>query len=97
MSSRANEMVADRETRDNHQTVTIDRSIAAERWRFTCPKGHTDWYPTNQHVWCKGCRRAIEAGHELDAEYHAILDQRTGETIPWDAVEMVERDRHQRA
>lgn len=92
MSSEANQVVADGSAEiDSHETVEIDRSVAVERWRFTCPKGHSDWDQTNNHVWCRGCRRAIEAGHtDIEAEYYEILDQQTGETIPWSSVNLVE-------
>lgn len=75
---------------DRRELVEIDRSIPAERWRFTCPNGHTDWYPTNSHVWCKGCRRQVEAGDDIDPEHWTIVDKSTGEEIPWSAVKIVE-------
>lgn len=75
---------------DTHPPVEIDRSIAAERWRYRCPNGHTDWSPTNSHLWCKGCRRQHEAGDDVDPEHYELVDTRTGETIPWSAVRLVE-------
>lgn len=91
MSSDTREVAADGSAvTDRRETVRIDRSIPAERWRYICPEGHTDWFPTNNHVWCKGCRRAIEAGHDdLDAEYYEIVDKQSGEAIPWSAIELV--------
>ena len=77
---------------DAHDPVRIDRSIEAERWRYVCPNGHTDWYPTNSHCWCKGCRRQVEAGEDVDPEHWEIYDKATGETIPWSAVVLVERN-----
>lgn len=70
--------------------VEIDRSIAAERWRYRCPNGHTDWYPTNNHAWCKGCRRQVEAGDDVDPEHYEILDAKTGQAIPWEAVVLID-------
>jgi hypothetical protein len=78
---------------DAHDTVEIDRSDDAQRWRYRCPNGHTDWSPTNSHVWCKGCRRAVEAGEDVDPEHYELVDQKTGETIPWSAIELVEPER----
>lgn len=97
MSSEASQLVADGSAEaDSKDEVEIDRSIDVVRWRYTCPKGHSDWYPTNNHVWCKGCRRAIEAGHDdLEAEYHEILDQRSGETIHWSRIKLVDADEKQ--
>jgi len=28
-----------------------------DRWRFTCPRGHRSWEPTNHHFWCQQCAR----------------------------------------
>ena len=76
---------------DSHPTIEIDRSKTSERWRYVCPNGHTDWYPTNNHTWCKGCRRQFEAGDEdIDPEHWEIVDKATGESIPWSAVELVD-------
>jgi len=76
---------------DARPTVTIDRSKDRQRWRFVCPNGHTDWHPTNNHVWCKGCRRQYEAGDEdIDPEHWEIVDKQTDERIPWSAVELID-------
>lgn len=75
---------------DGHPTVVIDRSIPAQRWRWTCPNGHMSWAPTNAHVWCKGCRRQHEAGDDVDPEHYHLMDAKTGATVPYAAVEIVE-------
>jgi len=75
---------------DTHDTVEIDRSQETQRWRYRCPNGHTDWDRTNNHVWCRGCRRAVEAGEDVDPEHYEIVDAKTGEEIPWSAVEILE-------
>lgn len=78
---------------DQRATVRIDRSNQRERWRFVCPNGHTNWAPTNNHLWCKGCRRQVEAGHDdVDPEHWELVDKQTDEEIPWSAVELVEPD-----
>lgn len=70
--------------------VTIDRSIPRERWRYTCPQGCSDWLPTNNHILCRGCRNAsMHANRDLSVEYYEIVDQKTGERIPWERVELV--------
>jgi hypothetical protein len=64
--------------------VVLDRTDPAARWRFRCPNGHADWDPTNSHLWCATC-----AGlHDVDPEYWELLDTKTGERVPWAAVEL---------
>jgi len=75
---------------DAHPTVTIDRTVAAQRWRYVCPNGHTDWDRTNNHIWCRGCRRQCEAGDDVDPEHFELVDKQTGERIPWSAVKVAE-------
>ena len=67
------------------EPVVIDRS-GPERYRYTCPYGHTDWDRTNNHVWCRGCRRQNEAGEDVDPEYYELLDRREDRIIPWSSV-----------
>jgi hypothetical protein len=72
---------------DDDLVVTIDRSDDAQRYRYVCPNGHIDWDRTNNHVWCRGCRRRIENGDDaIDAEHYEILDKRKNRLIPWDQV-----------
>jgi len=73
---------------DAQPRVMIDRSVEAERWRYRCPRGHVNWDRTNNHVWCQGCRRQAEAGVDVDPEWYKIVDEQTGEEIPWSAVEV---------
>lgn len=75
---------------DSRERVRIDRSQETQRWRYVCPNGHTDWYPTNSHLWCKGCRRQVEAGEDVDPEHWEIVDKTSRESIPWSAVELVD-------
>lgn len=85
--------VGDGSSAQDAQRVRIDRSNPAERYRFTCPNGHVNWDRTNNHIWCRQCRRAFEAGEDLDPEHYHIVDQQTGDEIPWGAVELAEDDR----
>jgi hypothetical protein len=73
---------------DAPPTVEISRSGAA-KWRWRCPNGHTDWDATNNHIWCRGCRRAAENGADVDPEHWEIVDERTGDTVAWSAIEIV--------
>lgn len=70
-------------------TIEISRS-GPERYRYTCPRGHSDWDRTNLHVWCRGCRRQADHGDDVDPEWWEILDQKRDETIPWGNVEIVD-------
>jgi len=75
---------------DAPERVTIDASDASERWRYACPNGHRNWAPTNNHIWCQGCRRQIEAGDDLAAEHYELVDLKTDERVPWAAIEFIE-------
>lgn len=72
------------------EIIEIDRSKPGERYRWTCPNGHTSWAPTNSHAWCHGCHRQSENGADVHPEHYELLDQRTGESIPYARVELVE-------
>ncbi|MDS0280328.1 hypothetical protein NDI85_21315 [Halomicroarcula sp. S1AR25-4] len=79
---------------DAHDEVVIDREDEPYRWR--CPNGHTTWDRTNSHLWCPSCRRAMEQQgqwsimHVQSAEHWEIVDEKTGETIPYSAVRFAE-------
>jgi hypothetical protein len=75
--------------RDREQPVRIDRSQFAQRHRYTCPEGHSNWAPTNNHLWCQTCRRQYEHGRDVDPEHYHVVDQVTGEEITWARVELV--------
>lgn len=77
---------ADLPVADDDHVVEIDRSKEADRWRYTCPLGHTVWDRTNNHAWCSHCRRAAEAGHDVDPEHYQILDKKNQVLIPWEQV-----------
>lgn len=73
---------------DSHPTVEVDRQEEPYRWR--CPNGHTSWDRTNNHVWCPQCRRALESCQALrvdQAEHYEIVDAKTDQTVPYEAVE----------
>lgn len=74
---------------DRRETVEIDRE-GPDRYRWRCPRGHVNWDRTNNHIWCQQCRRQAEAGEDVDPEWFEIVDEKTGEEIPWSAIEVVE-------
>lgn len=77
---------------DRPPTVTINLADPTDRWRYRCPNGHagTSWSPTNSHLYCYGCRRQMDAGEAVTPEHYELLDTKTGRTIEWSAVEIVD-------
>lgn len=70
--------------------VEIDLQDDLDRMRYRCPNGHTSFTRTNNHIWCQSCADAAARGLDVEPEHYAILDARTGEEIPWSAVEIVD-------
>lgn len=76
---------------DARRRVTIDRTDPVQRYRYRCPRGHIDWDATNNHVWCRGCRRRYEAGDsDADPEHWHVVDEKSGEKISWSRIDLVE-------
>lgn len=75
-------------TRDSQSIVQVDRS--KEPYRWVCPNGHPSWSATNYHIWCRSCRRQAENGADVHPEHWGIIDKKTGELIPWDAIRVVD-------
>jgi len=74
---------------DAHPADEIDCSEPAQRWRYVCPNGHTDWDCTNNHIWGRGCRRQVEAGDDdVTPEHWQIYDKQRDRSIPWSAVQL---------
>lgn len=76
----------------SEHTVVIDIGKATAKWRWRCPNGHCagSWAPTNNHVWCKGCRRMVEAGEDVDPEHYELHDAKTGDHVHWEDIELVD-------
>jgi hypothetical protein len=64
----------------------VDLTDRHDRWRYTCPRGHTDWEPTNHHFWCASCARA---GPETEGRFDTLHDRRTGDEHPREDVRLV--------
>lgn len=75
---------------DAGKPVRIDRTNPADRYRYVCPNGHVNWDRTNNHIWCRSCRRQCEAGDDVDPEHYELLDKKTGERIDWSRVRLAE-------
>jgi len=82
--------IADGSAHADARRVRIDRSNDAERLRYRCPNGHTNWARTNNHIWCQSCSRAAQHDADVDPEHWHIVDEKTDEEIAWSAVEVVE-------
>jgi len=65
------------------ETVRIEDRL--DRWRYTCPRGHRSWEPTNHHFWCQKCARHTG----VDGVFHELRDKKTGAEIPRDRVRLV--------
>jgi len=48
-----------------------------DRWRFTCPRGHRSWEPTNHHFWCQQCARQPD----VDGVFYELRDRKTGNLL----------------
>lgn len=59
-------------------STTIHLEDEADRWRYTCPRGHRNWEPTNRHFFCQSCSRSHD---DVDPAFDALLDAKTGEAI----------------
>ncbi|ELZ92981.1 hypothetical protein C440_12709 [Haloferax mucosum ATCC BAA-1512] len=53
-----------------------------DRWRYTCPRGHRTWEPTNHHFWCERCASA----ENVDGAFDQLRDKVTGELFARDEV-----------
>jgi len=56
-----------------------------DRWRFTCPRGHRDWEPTNHHFWCATCART----EGVDGVFNDLLDQKDDDLYARDEVRLL--------
>lgn len=72
--------------------VRVDRSDELDRYRFTCPNGHTTWERTNSHAWCKVCAKASDQGDDVDPEFYEIYDKRADQLIPYEQIEFAGPD-----
>ena len=67
-------------------STTIHLEDETDRWRFTCPRGHRNWEPTNRHFWCQTCSRSHD---DVDPAFDALHDAKTGESIHRDELELL--------
>jgi hypothetical protein len=72
---------------ESQPVVQIERGPG--KWRYTCPRGHTDWRVVNHVLSCATCRRHAQNGEDVDPRFTALIDQKTGEEIPRERVEII--------
>jgi len=65
---------------DEKKTVRIEDRH--DRWRFTCPRNHRSWEPTNHHFWCSKCA-SVEG---VDGVFDELRDKRSGDLLQRDEV-----------
>lgn len=68
------------------ESDAVDLTDRHDRWRWTCPRQHTDWEPTNHHFWCASCARA---GPETEGRFDALHDRVTGDELAREDVRLV--------
>jgi hypothetical protein len=67
---------------------TIDIGNELDRWRYRCPHGHTHWFPQNESIFCRSCRRSLGLSIE-ESHYDALVDEATGDRIPREQIELL--------
>lgn len=66
--------------------ISIDLSDPLDRYRFTCPRGHTDWERTNSHFWCRSCAN----GWDVDPVFNELTDRKTRELVERDRIQFAD-------
>ena len=67
--------------------TTVEIEDETDRWRYTCPRGHTRWEPTNHHFWCATCARS----ESVDGSFHELRDSKTGRLFERENVQLLTR------
>ena len=63
--------------------LSIDTDDPTQRWRYRCPRGHSQFEPTNHHWYCVECAQSHE---DWDPEFTQLVDKRTGDVYERDEV-----------
>lgn len=67
--------------------LVLDTGDEIQRWRYRCPRGHSQYEPTNRHWWCAEC--ASSPDPDVDPEFTDLVDKKTGETYERDEVRVL--------
>ncbi|MFC7323294.1 hypothetical protein ACFQMF_01740 [Halorubrum rutilum] len=65
--------------------VAIDRD-GADKWRYACPKGHTNWELLEDTIVCRTCPHGRLP---RSMSYSVLIDRKTGEEIAVSEVRLV--------
>jgi hypothetical protein len=63
----------------------VELDDETDRWKWTCPRGHRTWEPTNHHFWCHECARQ----HSVDGTFGALHNVATDETVERDRIRLM--------
>ena len=58
-------------------SVRIDRD-GTDKWRYACPRGHTDWTLHDATIACRSCPHWRAPGQ---VSYGVLIDRKTGAEI----------------
>lgn len=67
--------------------LVLDTDDEIQRWRYRCPRGHTQFEPSNHHWYCAEC--ATSPDPEIDPEFTKLVDKKTGESYERDEVRVL--------
>lgn len=73
---------------DAREIVVIESNDDVDRMRYRCPRGHTRWEPTNNHLYCNSCADQSAHDDSVNPEHWELHDAKTGEEIPWSRVDL---------
>jgi hypothetical protein len=70
-------------------TIRLDEE--ADRWRWTCPKGHRSWEPTNGHFWCQRCAQVARdhGDDDVDPVFYQLHDDASDETYSREEIDLM--------
>lgn len=66
------------------EKATVHIEDQRDRRRFTCPRGHRGWEPTNHHFRCHQCSR----NDDVEATFTELRDRKTGTRWPLERVNL---------
>lgn len=79
--------MSETDTPSRDARLVLDTDDPLQRWRYRCPRGHSQYEPTNRHWWCAECASSHDPG--VDPEFSELLDKKTGETYERDEVRVL--------
>lgn len=68
-----------------HDVVQIN-ATQQDKWRYRCPRRHSDWHVINGVLLCRTCQRHANNGKQVDPNFREVLDTKTGDRIPRDRI-----------